>query len=151
MVLGRSDVALLTVAAVILALIAMKVFMTRVRLPQNPAGPAAIHQDVRQGSSDDPVFWESAGADRLPWGLDPFREFPGAVDSGDAPAIDASRAFELTGITWGRQEAAAIVNDMIVRRGDRLEGWLVKEIFPDRVVLERAGDVLELRQKGGDQ
>jgi len=52
---------------------------------------------------------------------------------------------KLTGILWDKQGGMALINDSIVRVGDRIGQWKVKKITPSSVILERAGTYYELK------
>lgn len=84
----------------------------------------------------------------------PQRKPPDAV-AGAGPSLDPQAAVDLTGVdlsavvispsvvsAWVRDNQAQGLRR--VRLGDELEGWAVKDILGDRVVLERQGERNEL-------
>ena len=65
------------------------------------------------------------------WGINPF-----LVERGSAPRGAATPGGRvLSGILWDADSPSAIVDNRVVRVGDRLGGWRVQEIRQDRVVL----------------
>lgn len=79
---------------------------------------------------------------------DPVAGLPGPV-SDDQPAVDLT-GLDLSAVVISPSVVSAWVRDSKeqglkrVRLGDELEGWSVKDILGDRVVLERQGERNEL-------
>ena len=82
------------------------------------------------------------------WGRDPFlleKEGVQALKSGD----DIFFAnLKLSGIIWTQEGGCAVVNDWIVKVGDKAGGATVREICKDHLVLEKQGKryMLQLRE-----
>lgn len=76
------------------------------------------------------------------WGIDPF--YPAETSS----AIYGTDGLILTGIMWDKDNPLAIINDNVVKIGDKLSDYTVKEINEKNVMLEKDGDVytIELRE-----
>jgi hypothetical protein len=51
-----------------------------------------------------------------------------------APVVDLEN-LRLTGITWRKDASTAIVNDQVVRVGDKVNELSVTQIFPDQVII----------------
>lgn len=84
-----------------------------------------------------------SAADPTLWGEDPFGPPPGAPDGpsgGGEPVAPA----ELQGVIAGPSGMVAIIDDRIVRIGDRVGAELVEEITPRAVVLRRGSQVRRL-------
>jgi hypothetical protein len=91
-----------------------------------------------------PVSSFAAGESRV-WGQDPFGAPPGeSRDSGLALEQAAGAPTELQGIIAGPGGMVAIVDQRIVRIGDRVGAELVEEITPRAVVLRRGPHVRRL-------
>jgi hypothetical protein len=71
------------------------------------------------------------------WGRNPF--------SPQAAPIRASRGPILNGIMWDREKPMAIINDNIVKVGDRVGLNLVVDIKQDKVILNDGTHDFELR------
>lgn len=85
-----------------------------------------------------------AASDPNVWGEDPFGAPPGAAnDPGNANREPVAPA-ELQGVIAGPSGMVAIIDDRIVRIGDRLGAELVEEITPRAVVLRRGTQVRRL-------
>ena len=84
-----------------------------------------------------------ATPDSKVWGQDPFGAPPGAVDESGGGAQPMAPA-ELQGIIAGPGGMVAIIDDRIVRIGDRVGAELVVEITPRAVVLRRGLTVRRL-------
>ena len=83
-----------------------------------------------------------------PWKRDPFLlEKEGAQAL--KPADDSTFAnLRLSGIVWTKEGGRAVVNDWVVKAGDKVEGATVREICQDHLVLEKQGKqyILRLRE-----
>ncbi|MEW6684088.1 MAG: hypothetical protein AB1451_14410 [Nitrospirota bacterium] len=87
-------------------------------------------------------------ADGAVWGQDPFGAPPGAVDEPGGQAHEPTAPAELQGIIAGPGGMVAIIDDRIVRIGDRVGAELVEEITPRIVVLRRGLHVRRLAISG---
>ncbi|HLG22761.1 MAG TPA: hypothetical protein VI382_08085 [Candidatus Manganitrophaceae bacterium] len=76
------------------------------------------------------------------WGRDPFSLPP---PSGGEPSIEGREPLSLSAIIYREGKGAAIINDQIVREGDRIEGLEVEQVFSDRVFLREGSRVKELK------
>src|SRR5207247_410004 len=82
---------------------------------------------------------------------------PPSKNEAESPTeSDPNRLLALTATLAGGRGGAAVISDRVYRVGQEVpnEGpvrFLLKEIRPDRVVLERAGNLFELRLKDLDQ
>jgi hypothetical protein len=85
-----------------------------------------------------------AAADSASWGQDPFGAPPGAYDEPGGQSSEAVAPAELQGIIAGPGGMVAIINDRIVRDGDRVGTEVVEEITPRAVVLRRGLQVRRL-------
>ena len=85
-----------------------------------------------------------ASPDPTAWGQDPFGAPPGAADELGGGAHEPAAPAELQGIIAGPGGMVAIVDDRIVRIGDRVGAELVEEITPRAVVLRRGLQVRRL-------
>jgi hypothetical protein len=77
----------------------------------------------------------------LPWGgrEEPFQSpflFSGAV----RPAPGRSPSFQLTGILWDPATPTAVVNGILLKPGDRIQGWRLVLLTSDAVLLARGGE-----------
>lgn len=85
-----------------------------------------------------------AAVDSTAWGQDPFGAPPGADDEPGAQTHEPLAPAELQGIIAGPGGMVAIIDDRIVRIGDRVGAELVEEITPRAVVLRRGLHVRRL-------
>ncbi len=89
--------------------------------------------------------WVFAAPDSNAWGEDPFGAPPGSTSEPGAGAEQEPMSpVELQGIIAGPRGMVAIVDDRVVRIGDRLGTELVEEITPRAVVLRRGPNVRRL-------
>lgn len=70
------------------------------------------------------------------WGRDPF--ILGKLTAGEGIGL------ALNGIIWDATEPYAIINDEVVRRGDRIGGCKVVDIKEDRVILDNGTEQITL-------
>lgn len=78
----------------------------------------------------------------IKWGIDPF--YPTETNAGSY----GIGGLILTGIMWDKDNPLAIINDNVVKTGDKLNEFTVTEINKKNVALEKDGDAytLELRE-----
>lgn len=76
-----------------------------------------------------------AAPDASVWGKDPFGAPPGAIDEPGGQTHEPMAPAELQGIIAGPGGMVAIIDDRIVRIGDRVGTEVVEEITPRAVVL----------------
>ncbi|GEM_PF-6153711 len=69
------------------------------------------------------------------------RPAPRAAATGSAPLPD-----RVPVILWRPEGALALLGSHLVREGDRVGPWVVREIHPDRVLLARADRPAEVRE-----
>lgn len=83
----------------------------------------------------------------IEWGRDPF--ILPVRPTGTTPVNhvenEEGKSYSLSAVIYREGEGAAIINHRIVRKGDRVEGMIVEEIFPDRVFLKSGAKVMELK------
>lgn len=83
---------------------------------------------------------------QIEWIRDPF-QFPQkktVTKTGVAGLI-------LTGIIYDKELPVAVINDVIVHKGDTIEGAVVKEIGSNSVVLEKEGGLYTLELIKGEE
>jgi hypothetical protein len=99
---------------------------------RRPSQNADQPQGVPQAIKNDPSLQEGhyaqlqAEAQKLILKRDPFYKTPIAVSSQET---------RLSGIVWANVNPVAIINDTVVRVGDKVDGKTVVRILKDRVVL----------------
>lgn len=71
------------------------------------------------------------------WSRDPF--------SASSAPIKGYRGFVLSGIMWDKESPTAIINDNIVKIGDKISGNAVVDIKQDRVILSDGIKDFELK------
>lgn len=111
------------------------------------AGWAVFSADAAPGEtslSDMNLPFLEQKREAISWGRDPFF-LP--IESEPVKEVEQKRdqPFLLNAIIYKEGQGAAIINDRIVRMGDYIEGMLVQEVQPDRVVLKEGGKVIELK------
>lgn len=108
-----------------------------VATPQSPARPTS--RPWLAGVPDQP--WQ-----RDPFAVDPKRLPPGALGLEERPFP----SLKVSGIVWGPNGYKALVNDSVVRAGDKVEGARIVRITPKGVVVEKEGQVrfIPLAQEG---
>ncbi len=87
---------------------------------------------------------ESQAAEPDDWGASPF-----SMQSSEEPVkIQAKTDLSLKGIVFSTaEESYAIINEKIVKKGERVADNTVKEIFEERVVLQNdAGELITLKR-----
>ena len=86
-----------------------------------------------------------------PWQRDPFavdlRRLPPGTQGLPEPSFPS---LKVSGIVWGPNGYKALVNDHVVRAGDKVEGARIVRITPKGVVVEKEGQVrfIPLAQEG---
>ncbi|NOX38452.1 MAG: hypothetical protein GXO78_13040 [Calditrichaeota bacterium] len=75
------------------------------------------------------------------WEQDPFRSQPNVpvvipVAGGKNGVVQPQISLRLQAISVGASGAVALINGMLVQEGDRIHGYRVVRIEPDRVILE---------------
>ena len=68
-----------------------------------------------------------------------------ALQQGQGP-LAVKSSFNLSGIVFSPQESYCIVNDQIVKTGERIGGAKLLEITPDKVTLDYQGRLITLEQ-----
>jgi hypothetical protein len=76
----------------------------------------------------------------------PPREAAGGRTYAGSASVGGAR-IELGGIVWSETEPRALVNDRILGVGSYVEGWSIKTIEEDRVVLEKDGATITISVK----
>lgn len=80
------------------------------------------------------------------WGKDPFMK---AGDRGRPVAEDLGpKNLVVEGIISNGNRAMAIINNGFYRKGDIIDGFVIKDIRTDRVILQRGGKDYTLRMEG---
>ena len=119
-----------------------------------PSPPAAAPAGVRGQATPPAATGEvNQPAPEPPENLnrDPFAQFmikkPVAAGGEKKPekVVVAEKVdFKIEGVWWSPQGSFAIINGDILKEGDRISGYEVKQIFKDRVLLFKNGDELVL-------
>lgn len=65
--------------------------------------------------------------------------------SGKSLSPGASEDMKLNGIIWDEQNPMAVINDIIVKKGDTCDGQIVADIKQDKVILKGSDKEIELR------
>jgi len=74
----------------------------------------------------------------LDWGRDPFMSGEMQIEVG----------LVLNGIVWDAESPFAIINDTIVRIGDKVDSSKVKDIQREKVILIKGAHICELELSG---
>ena len=106
-----------------------------------PAAPAAS-----EPPSEAP---ESSAAASAPAPAPPPRprEASGGRTYAGSANVPGGARIELGGIVWSETEPRALVNDRVLGVGSYVEGWSIKTIQEDRVVLEKDGAAITITVK----
>lgn len=75
-----------------------------------------------------------------PWGRDPFSF---SLVAGKAAAIEGN--FVLSGIVWDQKQPLAIINQVLLKASDSIDGCLVKEIHRSSVTLACSEKTFEVQ------
>jgi len=105
-----------------------------VAIDQQELNPAMGNQ-VAQKNSLDPELVKKY--DKLDWGSDPF--FKGTVRQRTKFSQKTQQSWHLAGILFNNNNPHAVINNIIVKKGDSLDGAEVLEINKDRVILTKNG------------
>jgi len=93
-----------------------------------------------QSLSDINLDWLERQEKYHQWGRDPF-----VIPSAKGGEESGSGGLRLSAIIYRRNSGVAIINNHILRKGDRIDGKEVAQIFEDRVVLRDSSGDRELR------
>jgi hypothetical protein len=79
-----------------------------------------------------------------PWGRDPFARKSG---TGQAPTMTnpTEAAWNLSGILINNYDACAVINEKLVRSGDKVDGATVESIGKDMVTINKDGRIIRLK------
>lgn len=80
--------------------------------------------------------------EKINWSNNPFVQ-----PANDVPISD----LRLSGIVYNKDEAAAIINDQIVQKGDKIGAHQVVDITKNNVLLRNENGLFGLGLKGGNQ
>lgn len=100
--------------------------------------PALPTASGRRAPEEIPVTWEV-------WGHDPFstrRSAPVVQPEDPLPGL------ALSGISWRDGEGVVLIDDLILREGETVQGAEIVNILPGCVVLERGGHKVVLCMSG---
>jgi len=93
--------------------------------------------------------WETVPEGIIPvyktWGRDPFV----SEKSRDVERQETAPDLKLSAISWKGGEPIVLINDLVLRRGESVEGAEVVEIYPRSVVLISSGERIVLSLDGG--
>lgn len=92
--------------------------------------PVAVQEKTRG-------IQETENNEDLSWVRCPF--------SGKPLILGAAEDMKLNGIIWDERNPMAVINDIIVRKGDTCDGHLVIDITQDKVILKGSDKEIELR------
>lgn len=95
--------------------------------------------------SDVNLSFLKQGRDSLEWGRDPFVLPIRSIGEPPQAANQIEKPFSLSAIIYNNGTGAAIINGRILRKGDQIEGMVISEVQPDRVLLREGLHNLELR------
>lgn len=105
-------------------------------VPMDQSMPESVPADfpaVQQGVAEEGVSGEPGG-----WGTDPFSRAPISPRAAEAVNLPAA-ALSLQGVVRSAEgEALAIINEKILKKGDKVADNTVKDITDSHVVLETA-------------
>ena len=94
-------------------------------LPTNPTGEeAALQQAV-------PIA--------------PQQESSPSTEIAKQPSASLRQPFTLNGVVTGGDAPFALINNRVVQKGEEIDGYVLKEVLPKKVILEKNGELLELR------
>lgn len=118
-------------------------------LTSPPVDPTqAIQSNVDTNAQLPPVDLESRR--NTPWGRDPFRSSTGRASATPGGAReDAPLAWALAGIVYNHRQPMALINDQMVRVGDRVGSATVVAIEKESVTLECQGRQVKLTLNKG--
>jgi len=102
-----------------------------------PAAPLAAAAEPSDGSAAAPVPPPLASP-KSARGASGGRTYAGAA------TVPGGARIELGGIVWSETEPRALVNDRILGVGAYVEGWSIRTIEEDRVVLEKDGATITI-------
>ncbi|HUK55938.1 MAG TPA: hypothetical protein VLY20_04700 [Nitrospiria bacterium] len=85
--------------------------------------------------------WLERQEKALQWGRDPF-VLPGRTN---AVGSEANGELHLSAIIYRSGRGVAIINNKILRKGDKIDGKQITDILEDRVVLQGPAGEKELR------
>lgn len=109
-----------------------------------PEAPTAQAGREASAMSDVNVEWLDRIQKSERWGRDPFNHpKPAAIptEASGGPSARSGLELTLSAIIYGEGRGLAIINNQILRVGDRVGNKEVVEIKPDRVILrDEAGD-----------
>ena len=114
----------------------MKMALTIFFILLVPASPV-----LAQSLSDINLDWLERQEKYSHWGRDPF------VATSMAPGEESGTVsgLNLTAIIYRRNSGVAIINNRILRKGDRINGKEISQILEDRVILRDGGGDRDLR------
>lgn len=114
----------------------------KVPSPNQSAAPAAV--SVKSGKSDGEPHKASFAAMQIEgWGSDPFHEaYRLAVF--DTAITDTSVQLDLKGIIWKGNQAFVLINDSILKKGDKLGDVKILDIKRERVICQKGKNTVTL-------
>jgi len=93
-----------------------------------------------QSLSDINLDWLERQEKYKQWGRDPFI-LPSAQGGGE---LGTESGLKLSAIIYRKNRGVAIINDHILRKGDRIGGKEIAQVLADRVILRDGGGDKEL-------
>jgi hypothetical protein len=96
---------------------------------------------LAQSLSDINLDWLERQEKYRQWGRDPFVASP--ITSGEESGMVGG--LKLSAIIYRKNSGVAIINNRILRKGDRINGKEISQIFEDRVVLRDGSGDRDLR------
>ena len=109
--------------------------------------PPARRPRPTPAAAAEPPAEGAAGAPPPAPGPKPPRESSGGRTYAGSATVPGGARIELGGIVWSETEPRALVNDRILGVGSYVEGWSIKTIEEDRVVLEKDGATITITVK----
>lgn len=96
---------------------------------------------LAQSLSDINLDWLERQEKYRQWGRDPFID--SSITSGEESGMVGG--LKLSAIIYRRNSGVAIINNRILRKGDRIDGKEISQILEDRVILRDSSGDRDLR------
>lgn len=131
---------ILVILAIIAAFSLLHGILSPSKTRQELLTKGEVIQQKEISTTENAIVWANRRAKKSSypsWGRDPF--------SPQAQPIRVSAGPILNGIMWDKEKPLAIINDIIVKVGDRIGLNLVVDIKQDKVILNDGTRDFELR------
>lgn len=106
----------------------------------------SVGQDLQESSTrlQNNQIAVLAGGAKGQFGIEEAPLLPTPGPMGSAPSAAFRRNFNLSGIVYSPKDSYCIINDKIVKVGERVGGATLLEITPEKVVLDYQGQTISL-------